>query len=222
MKKILIVIIVIIAAASENSTAQNINWRSLNEEQHNIIQVNFGYNFGVTTQVSYARSLTIIKPVVFSVDYSNSMGNVVLDDFKVRYGGQVELMEFGGFSVTAKIYSNFRRFKNALVRTVSFGSDFAAVAGFYMPTWYAAGEFGFDKSIISHFKHSEVMKANIPQIHDGWYIPTGGHYYYGIQGNKTLGETLDISLRLGFTKAQFNDEDAILPVYVQVGTGFRF
>ncbi len=221
MKKIFIVIIMI-AASAESSTAQNINWRSLREDQQNIIQFNFGYDFGVTSQISYSRATTIIKPVVFSIDYSNPMGNIVLDDFKVRFGGQVELVEFEGFSVTAKIYSNFRRFKNALVRTVGFGSDFTAVAGYFSPTWHAAGEFGFDKSIISHIQHSDIMKNNFPRIKDGWYIPLGGHYYYGIQGSKTLGETMDISMRLGFTKAQFNDEDAVLPVYVQVGTGFRF
>ena len=221
MKKIFLVII-IIAAAAESSAAQNINGRSLNDDQQNIIQFNFGFDFGATAEISYSRATTIVKPVVFSVEYSNPMGNIVLDDFKVRLGGQVELIEFGGFSITAKLYSNFRRFKNALVRTVGFGSDFSTVAGYFAPTWHAAVEFGFDKSIISHIQHSDIMKNNFPQIKDGWYIPLGGHYYYGIQGSKTIGETLDISLRLGFTKAQFNDENAVLPAYIQLGTGMRF
>jgi hypothetical protein len=66
------------------------------------------------------------------------------------------------------------------------------------------------------------MKAKFPDIKDGWYVPTGGHYYYGVQGGKTLGETLDLNLRLGATSAQFHDEDALIPYYLQLGMGVRF
>ncbi|MEW5799335.1 MAG: hypothetical protein AB1728_10035 [Bacteroidota bacterium] len=221
MKKILLALI-IIAVLSEYSYPQSINWRSLDHGQTNIMQFNFGYDFGTSSQVSYNRYIDGFRHIILGLDYSLPMGNIVLDDFKVRYGAQIEIAEWEGFSVTAKIYSNFKRHKTALVRTITFGSDFTVVAGYYRPTWYAALEYGFDKSIISHFRHSEIMKENIPAIKDGWYIPTGGHHYYGIQGSKTLGEMFDLSVRLGQTKAQFNDEDAVLPIYLQLGLGLRF
>lgn len=221
MKKIVWAFIVV-AALFEYGYSQNINWKSLDNGQTTIMQFNFGYDFGATSQVSYNRYIDGFRPITLGVDYSLPMGNIVLDDFKVRYGAQIEIAEWEGFSVTAKIYSNFRRHKTALVRTITFGSDFSAVAGYYRQTWHAALEYGFDKSIISHFRHSEIMKENIPTIKDGWYIPTGGHHYYGIQGSKTLGETFDLSVRLGQTKAQLKDEDAVLPVYLQLGVGVRF
>jgi hypothetical protein len=96
------------------------------------------------------------------------------------------------------------------------------LAGYYKPTWHAAGEFGFDKSITSHLKHSDIMRTNYPEIRDGWYIPSGGHYYYGIQAGKSLGEYLDLSLRLGATNAQDDDENAVLPYYLQLGLGIKF
>ena len=221
MKKILLAIIVL-AVLSEYSHSQNINWRSLDNGQNNIMQFNFGYDFGATSQLSYNYYINGFRPIVLGLDYSLPMGNILLDDFKVRYGAQIEIAEWEGFSLTAKIYSNFKRYKTALVRTITFGSDFTAVAGYYRPTWHAALEYGFDKSIISHFKHSDIMKENIPTIKDGWYIPTGGHHYYGIQGSKTLGDIFSLSLRLGQTKAQFHDEDAVLPIYFQLGIGLRF
>ena len=52
-------------------------------------------------------------------------------------------------------------------------------------------------------------------------MPSGGNYYYGIQAGKTLGETYTLSLRVGMTDAQFHDEDALVPYYVQVGLGMR-
>ncbi len=221
MKK-LVAVIVIVMAVAESTYSQNINWRSLREDQRNVIQFNFGYDFGVTAQVGYNRTFTLIRPILLGLDYSLPMGSDLLDDFKVRLGGQVEVVQIGGFSASVKILSNFRRYQNALVRIVSFGSDFATVAGYYKPSWYAASEFGFDKSIVSHFKHSDIMRAEFPGIRDGWYIPTGGHYYYGIQGGKTIGDAFDLSLRLGATRAQGNDENAVLPYYLQLGLGMRF
>jgi len=221
MKKFVAVIALVIGIAVIGYS-QNVNWRSLREDQRNAIQFNIGYDFGATAQLGYSRSLTIIKPVIVGLDYSFPMGRDLFDDFKVRFGGQVEIVEIDGFSATIKISSIFRRYQTELVRIESFGSDFALLAGYYTPTWWVAGECGFDKSITSHLTHSDIMRAMFPAIRDGWYVPTGGHYYYGIQAGKTLGESFDLSLRLGATRAQGNDEDAVLPLYLQLGLGMRF
>ena len=221
MKRLLTVLTIVLAMA-EAGYSQNINWRSLREDQPNVVQLNVGYDFGVTSQVSYARTFDLVRPALLGVDFSFPMGSNLLDDFKVRLGGQIEIVEINGFSATLKISSVFRRYQTELVRIVSFGSDFAVLAGYYTPTWSVGGEFGFDKSITSQIKNSEIMRAYFPGIKDGWYLPTGGHYYFGIQGGKTIGESLDLSLRLGATNAQFNDENAVLPLYLQLGLGMRF
>lgn len=223
MKTSRALVLLLVMAVAEAAYPQNVNWRSLGDYQQNVVQLNFGYDYGAITQLSYGRSLVIIKPVLLGLDYSFPMGKDLFDDFKVRFGGQVEIVEMGGFSATLKIMSNFRRYKNDQVRIVSFGSDFAVLAGYYSTSWYAAGELGFDKSIASHLKHSDIMKRYVfPGIKDGWYVPTSGNYYYGIQGSKTIGESLDISLRVGATNAQGNDKNAVLPLYIQLGMGMRF
>ena len=204
------------------SYSQTINWRSLGEDQRNVVQLGFGYDYAATAQFAYGRTFSWVRPVVVALDYSFPMGSDLLDDFKVKLGGQIEIVEIGGFSATIKISSVFRQYQSALVRIESFGSDLAALAGYYKSTWYAAGEFGFDKSITSYLKHSDIMKADFPGIRDGWYIPTGGHYYYGIQAGKTIGESFDISLRWGATNAQDNDENDVLPYYLHLGLGMRF
>lgn len=221
MKK-LIAVLTIVVTVTEVGYSQNINWRSLREDQRNVIQFNLGYDFGTTVQLGYSRSFTMIKPVIVGLDYSFPMGSNLIDDFKVRLGGQMEIVQIDGFSATIKIASVFRRYENTLVRMVSFGSDFGLLAGYYKPTWSVAGEFGFDKSIATHLKHSDIMRTMFPAIKDGWYVPTGGHYYFGIQGGKTIGESLDLSLRLGATRSQDHDENAVVPLYLQLGLGMRF
>ena len=221
MKNLVKVLLVAIALA-EVGYSQNINWRSLHEDRSNGLQLNFGYDYGVTAQLGYSRAFTLIRPVVVGLDFSVPMGDVLLDDFKARIGGQVEIVQAGAFSATVKVAGNFRRYRTQLVRIVSFGSDFATVVGYYKSTWYVAGEFGFDKAVTSHLKHSDIMRASYPAIRDGWYVPTGGNFYYGIQGGKTIGETLELTLRMGGTRAQMHDEGAVLPYYAQLGLGVKF
>ncbi len=204
------------------SYSQNINWRSFGESQRNVVQFNAGYDYGATAQIGYGREFLLIRPVVAGLDFSIPMGKVLVDDFKLRLGGQIEVVEIGGFSATVKIYSNLRRYQTEMVRIVSFGSDFGFLAGYYASTWYAAGEVGFDKAIATQLKNSDIMRANFPGIRDGWYVPTGGNWYYGVQGGKTIGEVIELSLRLGATDAQFADEDATVPLYLQLGMGVKF
>jgi hypothetical protein len=221
MKRFIATAVMMIALTGAGSS-QGVNWRSLQDEQLNLVQLNFGYDFGATIGARYGRLMNIGRPVVLGLEYSMPMGRDLVDDFKVRIGGEVEVVQLDGFSATVKIFSNLRRYENALVRIISFGSDFAAVAGYYRSTWHAAGEFGFDKAIATHLKHSDTMKADFPAIRDGWYVPTGGNFYYGIQGGKTIGDNLDLTLRLGATAAQEKDENPEIPFYAQLGVGMRF
>jgi hypothetical protein len=222
MKTRLISAFIVVMAASETSLSQNVNWRSVREDQHNMLQMNIGYDYGLTAQMGYGRMFTMLRPAMVGLDISIPMGNNLLDDFKVRLGGQIEILEIGGFSASVRIASVFRKYQSSMVNVVSFGSDFALVTGYYAPTWSAGGEFGFDKAITSRFVHSGAMRERYPEVKDGWYVPTGGHYYYGFQGGKTLGENLDVSLRVGATSAQKKDVDALVPLYLQLGLGVRF
>jgi hypothetical protein len=221
MKK-LMTVIALVMGITDVGNSQTINWRSLRDDQSNVVQLNVGYDFGATAQLGYSRSFTIGKPVIVGLDYSIPMGSDLLDDFKAKLGGQIEIVQIDGFSATIKISSIFRRYQTELVRIESFGSDFGALAGYYVPTWFVAGEFGFDKSITSHLTHSDIMRAMFPGIKDGWYIPSGGHYYYGVQAGKTVGESFELSLRVGGTNAQANDENAVVPLYLQLGLGMKF
>ena len=220
--KTLLAVLMLTMTVSAAGVSQPVNWRSLRDDQNNLLQFNFGYDYGATAQMSYTRTFSAIRPVALGLDFSFPMGNDLLDDFKVRLGAQVEIAEVAGFQATVRIASVFRKYHNALVNVASFGSDFGLVVGYSAPTWSAGGEFGFDKAITSRLTHSSFMKEMFPGIKDGWYVPTGGNYYYGIVAGKTLGETYDLSLRLGATRAQENDENAALPLYLQLGLGARF
>lgn len=220
--KTLIAVAMLVLAVTETGLSQNINWRSLREDQNNLLQFSYGYDCGVTAQAGYYRTFTVFRPAAAGLDISVPMGNNLFDDYKIRLGVQIELLEVDGFSVTARLTSAFRRYESELVNISSFGADYAIGAGYYGPTWSVGGEFGLDKAITSRLMHSDLMKENFPGIKDGWYVPTGGHWFYGFYGDKTLGETLDLFVRVGATEAQENDDKPTIPYYLQVGLGVRF
>jgi hypothetical protein len=221
MKKIITITFVLMIFAI--SSAQDINWKSINSGQNSLATFKFGYDFGVTAQLGYGRFMNIYNPVLLSVDFSIPMGNKLFDDFKIRYGGYIELYEKNNFAVTAKVLGNFRRYQTTMVRIASLGADLSALAGYYKPTWHAAAEVGFDKAISSHLKHSEEMREiAYADIKDGWYRWTGGNWHYGIQGSKTVGRSYEITIQLGVTNAEGNDEDAILPFFFQLGLNKKF
>ncbi len=217
--KYLLISIAFLCAAS--SFGQNLNWSTIPETQKSIAYFNFGYDFGATLQAGYGYQVKTFKPTLLTFDYSMPMGEKIADDFKLRLGAQLPILKKNHFILSGKLYSNFRRHETSMVSMVSFGSELAAVAGYYKSTWHIAGEFGFDKAITTQVVHSERMKEYYPSIKDGWITPTGGQFFFGIQGSKTLGEKLELSLRIGGTNAQSTDENALLPYYGQVGLIYK-
>ena len=140
-----------------------------------------------------------------------------MDDIKLSVGGQIELLKRNTFITSASLYGTFNKHETTLVKMTSFGSETSIVSGFYKSNWHIAAELGFNKSIVTNLKHSEALKENLPMINDGWYQSTAGYFFYGVQGSKTIGEKIELSLRLGATNAQGKDRNALLPYYAEVG-----
>ena len=204
------------------SYAQNINWSSINNDQNQLTYLNFGYDFGVTTQVGYGYKIKTDKPILFNADYSFPMGKNIIDDFKIRLGGQISIYQKKNFIFSAKVLSVFRNHETKLVRMANFGSQTSVLAGLYKSKWHIAGEFGYDKSSIIHLKHSTAMKKNFPSISDGWFSPSGGHFFFGLQGSRIMGKFVEISLRVGTITAQFKDKNPLLPIYCQIEVNYKF
>ncbi len=201
--------------------AQTTNWRSIEDSQKSLVYLNLGYDFGLTTKLGYAHKLDAFRPILLMADYSFPMGKTLFDDFKFRLGGQIEIFDKNHFSFSAQYFAIVRRQQTNLVRQLGVGSEVMVALGYYKPKWHLAIELGYDKSLATHLKHSDKMTSNFPEIKDGWFYNTGGQLFYGLQGSKTLGENMEISLKIGATNARGKDENALLPYYAQLGITYR-
>jgi hypothetical protein len=219
--KIIIISGLILSIRTVN--AQTINWASLNEGSKHIVNANFGLEYGVIYGLGYGYQINSrLFPIVVKLEYSFPSGNKIFDDFKTKIGGQIRWIEYHGFQFSTKIHGVFRRYENDFARLVNFGSDMSGIVGYYRHKWFVAGEVGFDKAIVTQFKHSKAYKEQYPGVVDGWYEPaTGGNFYYGLQAGFSFRKQ-DIYIKAGKILTQDFKTTPMVPIYGQLGFNIKF
>ncbi len=211
----------IILICNTTIQAQNINWQGMPKEKTHVMSLSFGLEHGAVYSLGYGYQIHKKTPLLLNMTVSLPAGNQLVDDFKVRIGGQQKIFGSRNFLTTAKVYGVFRRFDNDFARFLNFGSEFAIVTGYYRPRWFVAGEFGFDKAIVTHIQHSDLARDYYNDIKNGWYIPSGGNFFCGIQGGLTFAKN-DLTLNLGKYSTQYLNSGTTLPFYAQLGYNLRF
>jgi hypothetical protein len=222
MKTIITFLLTIISICySKEVRSQNVNWESLKIEQKHILTVNIGWDYGLVYSAGYAYKLKTKTPILIQASQSFPSGKNTLDDFKTKAGAQIRLYTINHIHLSTNINAVFRKFENPLVGFANFGSDISAIAGYYKPKYFVASEFGFDKAIVTHFKHSSAYKNIYPGAQDGWYEPaSGGNFYYGIQTGRSFKRS-EINLRLGKVLTQDFKTTPLIPYYAQLGYNFK-
>lgn len=222
MKKIHYIVLITCFAMAFSAHAQTFNWAALKKEQRHTVNINVAADYALTYSAGYGYQLKSKLPVILSTSYSFPSGGSIIDDFKVKTGGQVRWLKAGDFYFSSKVQGIFRRLENSYARLLNFGSDISTTAGYYKNKWFVSGEIGFDKAIVTHFKHFDSYKVNFPGVKDGWYEPsTGGNLYYGLQTGYSF-KKHDIYLKAGKLTEQDLKTSPMLPVYAELGINFRF
>jgi hypothetical protein len=216
------VFLFLLAAGVHSVRAQTLNWKNLVSNQKHIGNIHIGAEHGFVYGVAYGYHVKSSLPVVLNAEYSFPAGNQLTDDFKTKLGGQISWYQSGNFYLSSQLQGIFRRFENSYARLLNFGADVSTTGGYYKKHWFAAGEIGFDKAIVTHFKHSASYKANFPGVKDGWYEPsTGGNFYYGIHGGYSFKQA-DLYLKAGKLVQQDFKTPPTIPVYAELGVSLKF
>ena len=219
MKKF--VTLTLATVAMFTTVAQSINWESLKPEQRHIVHANVGWDYAATYALGYSYVVRTKLPGAITAQFSAPAGKTLWDDFKSELTYQARVLNVNGFVTTVSATANFRRYESSYLRTNSFGSKFMVIAGYYRPKWFAAGEFGFDKAIATHIANGKSYLQNYSAAVDGWYVPTGGNYNFGIRGGFSF-KKMDAFLKFGKTVDQGFNTTALLPYYFQLGVNKRF
>ncbi|MHC0446659.1 hypothetical protein ACWA1F_14710 [Flavobacterium sp. 3-218] len=218
MKAILAIITFLFSLLYSNILqSQTINWENLKSEEKHILNANAGWEYSFVYGLNYGYHLKAKMPIILESSISFASGEVIFDDFKTKIGGQIHIYQIENFRFSTAIHGIYRRYGNPIVTLQNFGADASITIGYYKPKWFVAGEFGFDKAIVTHFKHSEIYKDVYPEVKNGWYEPTtGGNFNFGIQGGYSFSKS-DLTLRAGKVITQDFKTTPMIPFYVQLG-----
>ncbi len=222
MKKIVFIVLLLTLASHYNTAiSQTLNWAALDSAKH-IMNASFGLDHSVSYGVGYGYKLNTKLPIVLNSNFSLPAGENPFDDFKTKIGGQICLLNQSNFVGSISIFGIYRKYQTQLVRLQNFGSDMKGTFGFYKSKWFTSAEIGFDKAIVTHFKHSNEFKNEIySDVVDGWYEPaTGGNFYYGLQGGYSF-KKIDITLNIGKLVSQDFKTSPFLPFYLNLGVNYR-
>lgn len=211
---------VVLLYSFQQANSQTLNFNNLKKDDRHIATFYTGLEYGLVSGVGYGYQLKSKKPIILNVDFSSPAGENMLDDFKTKIGGQVRFYCYKNFHFSGKVHGLFRQNENDYVRLQNFGTELSGTAGYYKSKWFAAMELGFDKAIVTRFKHSDSYKVIYPAVQDGWYEPaTGGNFNFGLQAGYSF-KRCDFYLKGGRLTTQ-TFSNPTLPFYAQLGCTIR-
>jgi len=222
MKAIVLILTFLLSLLNSNiSHSQTLNWESLKKEEKHILNANAGWDYSFVYGFGYGYHLKTKLPIILESSISFASGEVIFDDFKTKLGGQINLYQIENFRFNAAIHGIYRHYGNPLVILQNFGADASTTIGYYKSKWFIAGEFGFDKAIVTYFKHSDIYKEVYPDVKNGWFEPTtGGNFNFGIQGGCSFYRS-DITLRAGKAMNEDFKSTPLIPFYLQLGYNYK-
>jgi hypothetical protein len=190
--------------------------------ERNRMYTTFGLDPAFVSSVGYAR----VAPVAghyfqLAGDVGVVTAGMDTRDYRARLGTQTSLLQWRSMHLTGSATFITRGTENSVYRGLNFGADVTGSLGVYRHGWFTAGEFGFDKAIITHLTHTDWYRKNFyPDAKDGWYLDAGGTYHYGLAGGFALGRT-EVVGRVGLLRSERFNELAT-PGYVSLGVGMGF
>lgn len=216
----MLIVLVLPLFIYQKGKAQTLNWNALEDSKH-IFTASIGWDYSVSYSLGYTYQLKTNIPTVLTGNFSIPSGEKLLDDFKTKIGGKILLLNKSNLKGNITMNGIYRRYENPLVRLENFGSELKGTLGYYKPKWFVAGEVGFDKAIVTNFKHSETFIETIfTDVKDGWYEPpTGGNFQYGIQTGYSIAKS-DITLNIGMVTTQDFKTTPLIPYYLMLGYNF--
>ncbi|HTJ21503.1 MAG TPA: hypothetical protein VL383_03870 [Gemmatimonadaceae bacterium] len=190
--------------------------------ERNRVYTTFGLDPALVTSVGYGRVVPLFNHD-FQLTGDAGVVTARLDtrDFRARLGTQTSVVRWRSLHLAGSATFIARGTENSIYRAFNFGADLTGTAGLYRQRWFAAGEFGKDKAIITHLTNSEWYRTHFyPDAKDGWYLDAGGTYHYGVVSGIALGNA-ELVGRAGWLRTErFND--MMPPLYATVGLGFGF
>ncbi len=211
MKKYILIILAIILMINVHDIGAKEIFNKIEKGGESRVYVNFGFDPVFIAGAGYARSFDI-KPInrvlTITADYSAPVFLFDLEHYKLDVGTRIAF-----FKGSWNIINRFRVINKGTDNPVFFGNLFSIeeglLFGYFSDRWYAAGEFSYEKFMLTYIKHSNWYKKYVYEdAQDGWYSSTGGKLIFSLEGGYTFSDVYELTLRAGM----YMTEGGNLPV----------
>ena len=188
----------------------------------NQVYTTFGLEPAFVTSVGYGRHVEVFgRPWQIGAEAGLAAYDFDIQDFRARLQARGTLLGWRSVRLVGSAAFITRGTENQIYRALNFGSDFTGALGVYKPRWFVAGEFGFDKAIITYLTHSDWYREHYyPDAKDGWYLNAGGTFHYGLTGGVAIGRA-EITARVGQQQTE-NFNALTPPLYGSLGVAYGF
>lgn len=190
--------------------------------ERNRVYTAFGLDPALVSTVGYGRVVPVRgHDVQLTGDVGVVTARMDTRDFRARLGAQTSLVRWRSVHATGTATFITRGTSNAIYEGFNFGADVTGTLGVYRRRWFAAGEAGKDKAIITHIRHSDWYRETYyADAKDGWYLDAGGTERFGLASGVTIGRT-EIVGRAGWHQSE-RGRALAAPVYASLGVGIGF
>jgi hypothetical protein len=192
------------------------------ETDRNRVYTTFGLDPAFINAVGYGRVISVFDhDFQLTGDAGLVTASMDKNDFRARLSTQTSLLRWGSVNLAGSATFITRGTENSIYRGFNFGADLTGALGYYRPRWFAAGEFGLDKAIITHVTLSDWYRTNFyPDAKNGWYLDAGGTYHMGVAAGVTVRRT-ELVGRFGWLRTEdFNQ--MLPPLYGTIGLGLSY
>ena len=191
-------------------------------EPANTAEIRVGYDQAFVAQLGYSRTTSLLgHAVVLDGEVTLPWDTPDVDDFRVRVGAAVPLLDSGRWSLRARVAPTVRGNDNATARLLGVGADLSVLGGYRASSWFIGAEAGLDAELATYIIPSDAYRMRVYDgAREGWYSATEGTLRYGLHAGATLGRG-ELSLRVG----QMYTTDltpTLLPLFATAGYGRRW
>lgn len=211
--KTLIKLICFVLVLGGFSRGQAINWADDTRSSGHFVGASFRWDYALAGGLHYGHRFERGLPFLVRASLVLPFGEKVLDDYKFRAGGEVDLLQHGDFHLIGGLDLIFRQYENSLLRFQNVGTEVGLDGGYYREKWFVAVSGGWDKAWATRIVHRAYREVLYSDARDGWYSRTAGNLSYGLKGGINWGQS-GLSLEIGKLVSDNLKTSPLIPNYL--------
>lgn len=197
---------------------------NLEEPGTRVVYLNLGLDPTFVAGVGYAQSFpipAIKRDLTLIGDFAIPIFLPDLKDYQLQVGSRIPVIGYKGLQLVNRLNLKLTGNQTWMFYVTGFSFQEGALAGYFHPRFFVAGEFGYTKFLVTYYQHSDEYRERVyADAQDGWYANTGGSWTVGLEGGFNVGR-FEFGLRAGAFKTERWNSPIASPFLANLTVNYR-